>query len=67
MTFLASEKRLQASWKLNTKALPRAAKAPGLYYAKLFPFCLPVEHAAYNLFSEIRDEALNTFHRLGEI
>ena len=65
MTFLSSEKRLQTSWKLNTKALPREAKAPGLYGSKLYSFCLPIQYAAHNLFHEIRDEALDTFRRLG--
>jgi hypothetical protein len=65
MTFLSSEKKLQTAWKLQTHTLPRLAKAPGLYRSKLYPFCLPLEFAAYNLFSEIRDEALDTFDRLG--
>jgi hypothetical protein len=65
MTFLATEKKLQTAWKLQTHALPRLAKAPGLYRAKLCPFCLPLEFAGYNLFAEIRDEALDTFDRLG--
>lgn len=65
MTFLASEKKLQTAWKLQTHALPREAKAPGLYGARLFPFVLPLQYAAYNLFHEIRDEALDTFARLG--
>jgi len=65
MTFLSSEKKLQTSWKLNTKALPREAKAPGLYGSRLFPFVLPLQYAAFNLFHEIREEALDTFARLG--
>jgi len=67
MTFLSSEKKLQTSWKLQTHALPRLAKAPGLYRSKLYPFCLPLEFAAFNLFAEIRDDALDTFDRLGII
>ena len=27
----------------------------------MYPFCLPLEYAAYNLFHEIRDDALVTF------
>lgn len=65
MTFLASEKKLQTAWKLQTHSLPRPAKAPGLYRSKLYPFCLPLEFAGHNLFAEIRDEALDTFDRLG--
>lgn len=65
MTFLASEKKLQTSWKLQTHALPRLAKSPGLYRSKLYPFCLPLQFASFNLFHEIRDEALDTFARRG--
>lgn len=67
MTFLASEKKLQTSWKLQTHALPRLAKAPGLYRSRMYPFCLPLEFAGFNLFAEIRSEALDTFNRLGII
>jgi len=65
MTFLASAKKLQTAWKLTTHALPRLAKAPGLYRSKLYPFCLPLEFAGFNLFHEIRDEALDTFASRG--
>ncbi len=64
MTFLAAEKKHQLVWKLTTKTLPREAKVPGLYFSRLFPFCLPIEHADHNLYQEIRDEALATFERL---
>jgi hypothetical protein len=65
MTFLAAQKKMQTSWKLQTKTLPRLAKTPGLYYSRMFPFCLPLEYASFNLFHEIRDDALATFDRLG--
>jgi hypothetical protein len=61
MTFLTAQKKFQTAWKLQTHALPRLAKAPGLYYSRLYPFCLPLEFAGHNLFAEIRDEALDTF------
>jgi hypothetical protein len=61
MTFLTAQKKFQTAWKLQTHALPRLAKAPGLYRSHLYPFCLPLEFAAHNLFVEIRDEALATF------
>jgi hypothetical protein len=63
MNFLSGEKKLQTSWKLTSKALPRGAKKPGLYRNRMYPFCLPLEHAAHNLFHEIRDDALKTFKR----
>jgi len=63
MNFLTGEKKLQTTWKLTSKALPRGAKKPGLYRNKMYPFCLPLEHAAHNLFHEIRDDALATFKR----
>jgi hypothetical protein len=65
MTFLASEKKLQTAWKLTTHALPRLAKSPGLYRSRMYPFCLPLQFASFNLFHEIRDEALDVFSHLG--
>ncbi len=63
MNFLSVEKKRQLAWKLSTKTLPREAKVPGLYYSKLFPFCLPLEYAAFNLYQGIRDEVLALFER----
>jgi hypothetical protein len=63
MNYLSGEKKLQTSWKLTTKALPRAAKKPGLYRNKMYPFCLPLKHAEYNLFQGIREDAIETFKR----
>jgi hypothetical protein len=63
MNFLSGEKKLQTSWKLTTKTLPRGARKNGLYRSRMYPFCLPLECAGYNLFAEIRDDALATFKR----
>jgi hypothetical protein len=63
MNYLSGEKKLQTSWKLISKTLPRAAKKPGLYRNRMYPFCLPLQYAAYNLFHEIREDALATFKR----
>ena len=63
MNFLSGEKKLQTSWKLTSKALPRGAKKNGLYRSRMYPFCLPLEYAGHNLFHEIRDDALATFKR----
>ena len=65
MNFLTVEKKRQLAWKLTTKALPREAKVPGLFGSRLYPFCLPLEHAGLNLYSDIRDETLELFARLG--
>jgi hypothetical protein len=65
MNFLTVEKKRQLAWKLTTKTLPREAKVPGLFGSRLYPFCLPLEHAGLNLYSEIREEALELFARLG--
>jgi hypothetical protein len=65
MNFLTVEKKRQLAWKLTTKTLPREAKVPGLFGSRLYPFCLPLEHAGFNLYSEIREEALELFARLG--
>ena len=63
MTYLQAQKKLQIEWKLQTKYLSRAAKKPGLFANRLFPFCLPIEHAEENLFVGIRDEAIEYFER----
>jgi hypothetical protein len=65
MNYLSGEKKLQTTWKLTSKAIPKGAKKPGLYRNKMYPFCLPLEFAAHNLFHEIRDDALKTWKRHG--
>jgi hypothetical protein len=63
MNFQSGEKKLQTSWKLTTKAVPRGAKRPGLYRNRMYPFCLPLEHAMHNLYHDIRDDAIETFRK----
>ena len=63
MTYLQAQKKLQTQWKLQTKYLSRAAKKRGLFANRLFPFCLPIEHAEENLFVGIRDDAIAYFDR----
>ena len=65
MKFLSGEKKLQTSWKLSSKTIPRAARKPGLYRNRMYPFCLPLEQAQHNLFRDIRRDALDTFARHG--
>jgi len=67
MNYLTAEKKRQTAWKLTTKMLPRQAKVPGLYYSRMLPYCLPLDYAPYNLFHEIREDAMSTFKRLGII
>jgi hypothetical protein len=67
MNFLSGEKKLQTSWKLTTRTIPRTAKKPGLYRNRMYPFCLPLEYAQYNLFQGIRQDAIDTFRRHGII
>jgi len=43
----------------------QGARKPGLYRNRMYPFCLPLEYAQYNLFHGIRDDALNTWKRHG--
>jgi hypothetical protein len=64
MHYLSVAKKMQLEWKLTSKALPREARVPGLYRSRMYPFCFPLEYAAYNLFHEIRDDAMATFDRL---
>ena len=65
MKFLSGEKKLQTTWKLTSKTLPKGGRKPGLYRNRMYPFCLPLEYAAYNLFHEIREDALKTWNRHG--
>jgi len=63
MNYLSGEKKLQTRWKLTTKTLPKEAKKSGLYRNKMYPFCLPLKYAHFNLFQGIRDDAIETFKR----
>ncbi len=63
MNYLSSEKHRQAEWKLSTKYLSRPARKAGLYRNKLYPWALPVAHAAENLQKSIRQEAIDYFRR----
>jgi hypothetical protein len=67
MNYLSGEKKLQTSWKLTTRTIPRTAKKPGLYRNRMYPFCLPLEYAPYNLFQGIREDAIATFQKHGII
>jgi hypothetical protein len=67
MNYLSGEKKLQTSWKLTTKSIPKAAKKPGLYRNRMYPFCLPLEYAGYNLFQGIREDSIETFRKHGII
>ena len=55
--FLESEKPQQAKFKASSPYSSDAARADGIYKGKSRPFCLPLEHAEENLFSEIRQIA----------
>jgi len=52
--FLEREKARHAEFKRTSPGLSPAARADGLYNRKSRPFCLPLDHADENLFSEIR-------------
>jgi hypothetical protein len=65
MNYLSGEKKLQTAWKLTSKTIPKRARKPGLYRNRMYPFCLPLEYAAYNLFHGIRDDAIETWKRHG--
>ncbi len=63
--FLASEKPKQAQFKLHSPYFTDAARVDGIFKDKLYPFCLPTEHAEQNLFPEIRQSALDFFSKHG--
>ena len=61
MSFLQAEKRRQTEWKLRTGDLSKSAKLPGLFGNRLFPFCLPVDQSAENLWPDIRTQVMEYF------
>jgi hypothetical protein len=59
--FLESEKRWQAKFKVISPYFSDAARADGIYRGDARPFCLPLDRAEENLFSEIRKPAMAYF------
>ena len=52
--FLENEKHRQTEFKANSPYFSEEARTDGLYKSKLMSFCLPVDYAEENLFTEIR-------------
>jgi hypothetical protein len=63
--FLEDERLRQATFKARSAHFSEPARAVGPYKGKMRPFCLPSEHAAENLFCEIRMGALAYFAQQG--
>ena len=61
--FLEEEKRNQILFKKTSEYFTAATGPEGIYRRKPRPFCLPVDHASENLFSEIRAGAMDYFKR----
>jgi len=66
-----NQKKLAAAWKEGTKTLPEHARAAAPYVTKdgaaagqPRDFCLPADHAALNLLSDVREQALALFAEL---
>ena len=64
--FLESEKPKQAKFKATSPYFSELARADGVYKGKVRPFCVPLDYAEENLFSDIRYTALAHFaaHRI---
>lgn len=60
-SFLATEKARQAAFKRTSPFFSEAARADGYYRQHAYPFCLPREYAAENLYEGIRAPALAYF------
>jgi hypothetical protein len=60
-SFLESEKPKQAEFKATSPYFSDLSRLEGVYKDKPRPFCLPIEFAEQNLFSEIRESALSYF------
>jgi len=63
--FLKDEKIKQAKFKASSPYFSDSARADGIYKSRPRPFCLPLEYAEENLFSEIRHTALAYFDSQG--
>ena len=61
--FLEEEKRRQTAFKAIAPYFSEAARAEGMYKGHRYPFCLPRDCAAENLFLEIRQPVLDYFAR----
>ncbi len=66
-----NQKKLAAAWKEGTETLPEHARAAAPYVTKdgaaagqPRDFCLPADHAALNLLSDVREQALALFAEL---
>ena len=64
-TFAIGERARAIAWKESTATLPPAARAPGQYDGRAYPFCLPGEYATLSLLPEVRERALALFAELG--
>jgi hypothetical protein len=61
--FLEAEKERLVVYKQQTPHLSRQAKNDGFYRKRFRSYCLPRDHAAENLFVEIREDAIDYFKR----
>ncbi len=61
--FLESEKESQINFKENTIYFSNSAKKAGTYGRGEYKFCLPIDSADENLYSEIRHDAIKYFQR----
>lgn len=59
---LEAERPRQAAFKGNSAYFSDAARAEGIYRGHSYPFCLPRDCAAENLFFELRPAILDYFH-----
>lgn len=59
--FLEGEKPKQTKFKSTSPYFSDLARSEGVYKGKPRPFCVPIEFAEQNLFSEIRESALSHF------
>lgn len=59
--FLEAEKERYVQYKASSPDLPETAKADGIYKGKARPFCLVEDHAEFNLFDAIREDAQTYF------
>lgn len=63
--FLAVEKQRHAAFKAQSSYFSETARRDGVYLGEERPFCVPVDCAAENLYSGVREAALRYFQSSG--
>lgn len=62
-TYKDQAKTQQILFKAKSRTISDQAQVEGIYKDHAYPFCLPIQHSEQNLFSPIREDAIQYFNR----